>query len=135
MKFNQNPNLRVEDFQSEQSWIGRLFVQINPLIQAISQIFNNNIDFENNIPSVFKEYEISSFQEFSFLWPHSAYTPNDVRVLKAIKGAQNEATILLLAWSFDQTARTVTISRIVEVLDDSVAELSGRYKFSIRATV
>src|SRR3954453_12152845 len=101
MNLNQSPQLRVEDFPSEISWINRLFVQLNPFIQGVSNLFNANIDFSTNIKSISRDYDISSFQEFSFLWTFSDAVPIDVRVVKASKGTQKTPTILLLAWSYN----------------------------------
>lgn len=135
MKLTQVPNLRVEDFPSEQEWIGRLFIQLNPFIQSLNQIFLNNIEFSNNIKSVTREYSISSFQEFSFQWPYKDAAPVDVRVVKGFKGSTLTPTILLAAWDYSASTSQITISRMVEVNSTSVSELSGQYKFSIRATV
>lgn len=135
MKVDQLPNLRAEDFPSEQSWIPKLFVMLNPFIQAVYQAFNNNVDYSTNIKSVTKEYSITTFQEFGFLWTFTDSTPNDVRIVKASKGTQQDPCILLLAWEYDSSTKVVTITRIVEVLESSVGELSGSYKFMIRATV
>lgn len=135
-QLNQLPNLRVEDFPSEQSWINRLFVQFNPFIQSVSNLFNNNIDFLTNIKSISKEYDVTTFQEFSFLWSFTDSVPIDVRVIKALKGTGSQTpTILLIAWNYSATTKLVTISRMVEVNDTSVSELSGRYQFTVRATV
>lgn len=135
MKLNQIPNFRVEDFPSEQSWINRLFVQLNPFISSLNQVLAGGVDYTDNIKSVSQEYSISTFQEFSFLWPHKDSEPNDVRVTKATKGTQQTPTILLAAWAYDKTAKTITISRLTEVSASSVGALSGSYKFTIRATV
>lgn len=135
MKLTQIPNLRVEDFSSEQSWIGRLFVSLNPFIQSLNQIINSNIDFTSNIKSVSKEYTITRFQEFSFQWPFTDSVPNDVRVTRASKTTQKTPTILLLAWSYDTSTKIITVTRMSEVLSSSVSELSGQYNFIVRATV
>jgi len=135
-KLNQLPNLRVEDFPSEQAWINRLFIQLNPFIQGVYNLFNQNVDFSANIKSVSKDYDITSFQEFSFLWTFNDSTPTDVRVLKALKGTGTQTpTILLIAWDYDATTKLVTVSSMVEVTTAGVAALNGRYKFTIRATV
>ena len=135
MKLTLLPNLRVEDFYSENSWIGRLFLQLNPFNRLLYQILDNNIDFSTNIKSVSHEYSISTFQTFSFLWPFKDSEPNDVRITKAYKGTQQEPTILLASWSYDKTNKSVTVHRICEVASSSVSALSGQYKFTIRATV
>lgn len=135
MKLTQIPNFRVEDFISEQAWIGRLFIQLNPLIQTLNQIFDQNIDFSTNIRSVSRDYHITSFQSFSFPWGFTQAEPNDVRIIKAIKGTDSTPTILLCAWNYDNANKVITVSRMVEVNDTSVSALSGRYKFTVRATV
>lgn len=134
-QLNQNPNLRVEDFPSEQSWINKLFVQLNPFIQGVSNVFDKNIDFSTNIKSISRDYDITSFQEFGFLWTFTDSIPIDVRVVKAMKGTQQTPTILLLAWKYNPTNKQITITNVVEVNGTSVIELSGRYQFTIRATV
>jgi len=135
-QLNQLPNLRVEDFPSEQSWINRLFVQLNPFIQGVSNLFNNNVDFSTNIKSLTKSYTITSFTQFSFLWSFSDSTPNDVRVVKATKGTQQTPCILLIAWSYNSDSKSITVSKLVEVTTSGVQALDGSsYSFSIRATV
>jgi hypothetical protein len=135
MNLNQLPNFRVEDFPSEQSWIGKLFIQLNPFVQAVNQVFSQNVDFSSNIRSVSRQYSISTFQEFSFQWPYSDALPNELRVTQATKGTQKTPTILLPAWSYDSTSRLIQVSRMVEVTDSGVATLSGRFDFTIRVTV
>lgn len=135
MKLTSVPNFRVEDFPTEQSWIGRLFIQLNPLIQTLNQILDNNIDFSTNIKSVSKQYSISSWAAFSFTWPYSSVTPNDLRVTKASKGTAQTPTILLPAWSYDQSTSLITVSSMLEATSSGVASLSGTYQFTVRATV
>jgi hypothetical protein len=79
MKLNQLPNFRVEDFPSQQSWIGKFFTQINPFIQAINQVLDLNIEFGTNIKAVTKEYTITSFQSFGLQWPYKNNPPVDLR--------------------------------------------------------
>ncbi len=134
MKLNQLPNLRVEDFPTEQTWIGRLFTQLNPYIQAVSQLFDQNIDFFTNIKSISKDYTVTSFQEFSFQWPYKE-VPNDLRITKATKTTQATPTILLPSWSYDSTQQSITVTNILEITSSGVFVLSGRYQFTIRANV
>lgn len=135
MKLTQLPNLRVEDFQSEQSWIGRLFIQLNPFVQAVNQLFDQNVDYTDNIKSVTKQYTVTTFQPVSFQWPFSDTAPVDLRIVQALKGTQLTPTILLPAWSFDSTDDQVTIEQLVEVTSSGVSALSGRYQFTVRVTV
>lgn len=135
MKMNQVPNLRVEDFPSESTWIGRLFIQLNPFIQSVNQVFENDVDFSTNIKSLTRDFDITTFQEFSFTWPFTGTSPVDLRVVKALKGSAQSPTILLASWKFDSTNDLITVTRLVEVTDVGVAQLSGRYRFSIRVTV
>jgi hypothetical protein len=135
MKLTQVPNLRIEDFPGEQKWIGKLFIQLNPFIQSLNQILTSNVDYSTNIRSVTREYSISSFQVFSFLWNFPEVPPVSVQVIQATQGSARTPTILGLAWSFDNSTRLVTVSRMVEILASSVRELSGEYQFTVRATV
>lgn len=135
MKLNQIPNLRTEDFPSEQSWISKLFIQLNPFIQSVNQVFDKNVDYSFNIKSVSRDYDISSFASFSFTWPYSDAVPIALSVVKAVKGATQTPTILMAAWSYDQTQKLITVSRMVELNAASVSELSGRYQFTVRVTV
>jgi len=136
MKLNQVPNFRVEDFQSEQTWIGRLFIQLNPFVQAVNQVLNGNVDFGSNLKSVTRSYDITTFQEFSIQWPYMDNPPVDLRIVKALKGTTQTPTILLVAWEYDLANTLITVNRIVEITDTpAVASLSGRYQFTIRATV
>lgn len=135
MKLNQIPNLRVEDFASEQSWIGRLFIQLNPFIQSVNQVFDNNVDFKTNIKAVSRDYDITAFQSFNFTWPYSDVAPSDLRVTKAVKGTLQTPTILLPAWQYSTSTSLITVSSLVEVSASGVSALSGRYQFTVRATV
>lgn len=135
MKLNQAPNLRTEDFQSEQSWIGRLFIQLNPFIQAVNQVFDQNIEFGSNIKSLTREYTIRTFQPFNFQWPYSDKNPNFLQILQAFKGSQLEPTILQAAWKFDSTSRTVTVTKLLELTESGASALSGNYRFTLRVTV
>lgn len=135
MKLNQNPNLRVEDFPSEQSWIGKLFTQLNPFITAVNQVFDSNIDFVSNIKAVTKDYSITSFQSFGLQWPYKESPPNELKITKATKGSQFTPTILLPVWSYDATNAVITVSNLFEISGEGVSALSGRYSFTLRANV
>lgn len=136
MKLASVPSLRSEDFPpDEQAFTSKLFVQLNPFIQAVNQVLLQNVDFNDNIKSVSKEYDITTFQSFSFTWPFKDVSPGDVRVIKALKGTAQVPVILNCAWSYDQTTKLVTVSRMVELNDTSISTLSGRYIFTIRATI
>ncbi len=135
MKLNQIPNFRVEDFPSEQSWIGRFFIQLNPFIQSVNQIFDKNIEFDTNIKSIKKDFDLTVFSSLSFTWPYAPTEPVSLEVVKAKKGNTLTPTILLCAWSYDASNSLITVSRMVEVGDAAVSALSGRYQFTIRATV
>lgn len=135
MKLNQVPNLRVEDFSTQQSWIGKLFIQLNPLIQTLNQIFDQNIDYSTNIKSMTRDYNITAFQAFSFTWAFQGTTPIDLRIVKALKGTSQTPTILQAAWSYNATQNLITVSRMVELTASAVAQLSGQYQFTIRVTV
>lgn len=137
MRFLQTPTLRVEDYPSEQSWIGKLFVQINPVLQSLYQVLNQNIDFSVNIMSITQNYDmtVTTFQAFKFQWPFPNSKPIDLRVIKALKGTTLTPTILLPAWSYDASTTTITVTQILEVTSSGIAQMSGRYQYSVRATV
>lgn len=135
MKINQVPNFRVEDFPSEQSWIGRMFIQLNPLIQSINQILDENIDFSTNIKAVTRDYSITTFQPFNFTWGFPGFTPVDLRVIQANKGSTQTPTILQAAWSYNSTTQLISVTRMVEITESAVAQLSGSYQFKVRVTV
>src|SRR3954468_7726217 len=100
MKLEQVPNLRVEDYPSDQqSWLSKLFVQLNPFIQAVSQVFDANVDFGSNIKSVTSSQDITNFQEFSLAWPYPGVTPVSLQVTYCVKGGELTPTVLLAAWS------------------------------------
>ena len=135
MKLVQIPNFRVEDYPSETSWIARLFVNINPLIQSLNQIINGNLAFGDNIKSVSNTYNVTGFQQFSFSWPYTDVPPNEVVILKSNKGVTQTPTILLHSWSFDQTKNLITVNNMVEVVGTTLEAMSGKYQFIMRATV
>ncbi len=135
MNISQIPNLRVEDFPSEQSWISRLFVILNPFIQSVNQVVNGQIDYSTNIAAVTRSYTVNTtFAPISFQWP-SVVQPAALDVIKASKSGAQTPTILAAAWSYDIASKTVTVTRMVELLPTGVAELTGSYQFTIRVTV
>lgn len=125
----------MEDYPSESTWIGKLFVPLNPFIQSVNNITDNNIDFQTNIKSVTREYSITSFQPFSFTWPFRENQPVDLRVVKANRGSSQSPTILVAAWSYSSTNTTISVSEILELRENAVSALSGAYQFTIRVTV
>lgn len=135
MKMSQVPNLRVEDFPTEKDWIGRLFIVLNAMIQNLNQILDQNIEFESNIRSLTRTYEITTFQPFRFTWLYPQNPPVSLSVIQASSGSQQTPTILMAAWEYDATQSLVSVTRMVELGATSVSELSGRYKFTIRASV
>lgn len=135
MNLTQIPNLRVEDFPSEQSWIGKLFSQLNPFLQSLNQVLDSNIDFTTNIRAVTKDYSITQFQSFKLAWPFKSNPPVEVRVAKASQGASLLPTVLFPAWSYNAGDATITIHQIYEMSKNGFAAASGQYTFTLRATV
>lgn len=45
----------VEDFQEQQSWIGKLFSPLNQYLNEVVLAFNNNITVDDNLAQEFKE--------------------------------------------------------------------------------
>lgn len=136
MKLNQTPNFRVEDFTSQQDWIGKLFIQLNPFIQNLSQIFDQNIDYASNIKSATQTFNIKEFTStgFGMQWPY-ADAPVDVRVVSAFRGDNKTPTVLVCAWSYNASKNTITISNLIEIGSTSNTVANGTYSFTIRATV
>lgn len=136
MRLNQVPNLRVEDFSSEnRSLLVNLFIQLNPFIQAVAQVFNQNIDFATNIRSVTRTYDVDDFQAFSLSWPFGDSAPMSVQIVYAIKGARNTPTVLVAPWSYDSSTRLISIPSMQEITAAGVSSASGRYQFILRASV
>ncbi len=135
MKLNQLPNFRVEDFDSEKSWIGKFFTQLNPFVQSVNQVLDQNVDYATNIKSVTRSYTITQFLPFSFQWPFKDQAPVDLRVTQASKGTQLTPTILLAAWEYDASQLLVSVTRMSEVNAASLSGLTGRYVFTVRASV
>lgn len=137
MKPNQIPNFRVEDFPgSDQPMLNKIFVQLNPFVQDISQILTQNIEYVSNIKAVTQSYDIRAFQPFNISWPFLGVDPAAVQVVKALKGTGTlTATTLLAPWTFDSSTRLIRIAAMQEITSSGVSELSGRYQFTIRATV
>lgn len=137
MKLDNVPNFRTEDYPTQQEWISRLFVSLNPFIQSVNQVLTNRVDYTTNIKSVTKDYSLNvvSFQEFSFIWPFKDATPVDLRVVRATKGATQTPTILFAAWSYDATKYSITVSNMVELSGTTLGAMSGTYQYSIRVTV
>lgn len=135
MRLNQLPKLRAEDFPTEQqSWIGRLFTNLNPFIEAVNYVINGQIDFQDNISSVTKSYTISTFQQFNILWPFIP-PPQSLQIVKALKGSNLDGVILLPAWSYDATNKSILVSNILEVTSSGIFVLNGSYQFTVRVTV
>lgn len=136
MKLNNLPNLRVEDFPPDQGkWLQRLFIQLNPFFQSLNQVLELGVDYLSNIKSVTREYQITTFQSFSFQWTHKDSAPADLRVIQATKGSQATPVVLLAAWSYNSTNQTVTVTDLLEASSSGVSAVSGSYKFNIRVTV
>lgn len=137
MKLNQIPNFRVEDYQSEYSeMLTTLFISLNPFIQAVNSVLDQNVDYTANIKSLTKSYTITTFQAFSLTWTFTDVAPASLEVVKAAKGTSTlTPTILLAPWSYDSSTRLITISSMMEVTATGIAALSGQYTFTIRASV
>lgn len=144
MKLTNIPNYRIEDFPSQQEWIGKLFIQENPFVQSLSQVLDQNIDYSTNIKSVTRSYDITTFQVFSFTWAFPGFTPVDLRVVKALKGSTQTPTILQAAWAYNSTDQSIRVTRMIELTEYSdsngelhaaVIPLSGRFQFTLRVTV
>ena len=136
MNLVQKPILRIEDFpQAQQSWLGSLFSQLNPLFASLNQILNQNIDFATNIPSVTSSYSISGFQPFGLQWKFVGYTPSILEVGSCFNVATGMNTILLAAWSYDSKKGVINVTNMFEVLSTGNVALTGKYTFNVRVSV
>lgn len=134
MRLTLLPKLRLEDFPPDVKWLGKLFIQLNPYIEAINNVINGNLDFVDNIAAVTKSYSISTFQEFSILWPFNN-SPQSCQIVSALKGSPPAPCFLLLAWSYNATTQSVTISNMLEVTSSGNFNLNGSYQFTVRVSV
>lgn len=135
MRISELPALRVEDYLEQQSWIGRLFIQLNSFIQSVNGVVNNNIDYATNIRSVTQLFDVKGFQEFSLKWPYPSTKPIDLRIISAYKGTEMTPTLLQAAWSYDASKHSINVTRMVELNQAGINELTGPYQFTVRATI
>ncbi len=137
MKLNQSFNLRNEDYPDQSAWIGRLFVVLNTFMTSIAQIFDQNIDFTTNIKSVSKDFDTTSpTYPITFQWPFTQAPPVELRVTVATK--DNQAIVLLPAWSYNASTQAISISYLCECTSSgtiSATSTGPRYKFTIRVTI
>jgi hypothetical protein len=136
MNLVQQVILRIEDFpKDQQSWLGSLFTQLNPLFDSINKILNQNIDFSTNIPSVTQSYSIDSFQTFSMKWNFPDQRPAFLSVGSAYNVATQSPTVLMAAWSYDPSSRLITVSNMLEATVGGNVALTGKYTFNVRVSV
>lgn len=130
------PQLRTEDFQEQQEWISKLFIQLNPFFSSL-QSFSQNIDFSTNIQSTTYQTTQKEFQKFSFMWPFPFSVPVTCQVVQALRGDSQTPTNLLCQWSFDNSSDLITIFGFTEVTPDYLGGLNGfeNYIITIRATI
>jgi hypothetical protein len=135
MKLTQVPSLRLEDFPAEQSYLGKVFNILNPFIQAVGQVINNNIDFNSNIQSLTRTYSINTFQSFGIQWPFANTTPSDLRIIQATNGPQQIPTVLLAAWTYNINLSAITVTDLFEVTAGGIVPALGQYQFTLRVTI
>ena len=131
---NQQPKLRVEDFKADQIWLGKLFNNLNPFIEAVFNIINGNIDFSTNINSITNVYNINNFQVFNISWPFNN-TPQDLRIIQALKGSTQTPTLLMAAWSYDQSSKSISVTNLLEVTSSGNIPVTSLMRFTLRVTV
>lgn len=139
MNLNHMPDLRIEDFPDQSDWIGNLFLQINPFTLAVQQLFNNNIDFNTNIKSVTKSYQIefsnySTENPFLVSWPYTDVSPQTCTIVQAYKTGSSP-TAIICSWKFNASTREILIYSFTEILYTAQIISSGNYSFTIRVTV
>lgn len=135
-KLNQPTNLRNEDYPDQTAWIGRLFGVLNPFIQSVQSVFDNNIDYSTNIRSVTKDFDTSALTfPITFQWPFPQVKPQALTVLTATSGTA--AIALIPAWSYDSSSSQISVAYLTAVSASGVSAIvqGTRYKFSLRATV
>ncbi len=136
MKLAQTTNLRSEDFTSEISWIGRLFTTLNPFITSVQNVFDNNIDFTTNIRSVVRSIDTTQLSfPIKFPWTFKEADPVCLVIAQAQIGTT--PAVLVPAWSFNASDRSVSVSNIVVLTSTGVTPIvqGTQYKFTIRVTV
>lgn len=136
MGFIRNePNLRLEDYPKEVAGaMGKLFRTLTPFFTSIMASVNQDINFEDNIVSVTKDYDLTNVQlPINLLWTNKSRLPRDLRVMKAQVGSA--PTVLIPAWSFDVSTFTISITQLLEAPGMSAPVIGLRYQFSVRATV
>jgi len=135
-KIDQPINLRVEDFQEQSKWIGRLFVTLQSFFTQVQRVLDNNIDYSTNIRSVTRAYDTSGITfPIRFEWPHPQAEPASLMVIKAMSGT--DATSFIPAWSFNASNREISIESMTELNQGAAsAPTTGtRYRFTVRATI
>lgn len=135
MKLSQQPTLRAEDFPDFED-APRLFTILNPLINNIAQIFDQNIDYATNIKSITRSFSQTGVTlPLKFTWPFPKYTPGSLAVIQA--KIDLVPKILVAAWSYNASNYEISITELIQVSvpNNEAIVPTSRYDFIIRVTI
>lgn len=135
MKLAQQPTLRAEDFPDFKD-APRLFTILNPLINNIGQIFDQNIDYSTNVKSVTRSYSQTGVTlPLRFPWPFPKYTPLALSVIQA--RVNQVAQVLVAAWEYNASTSEVSVTQLIQVgvPNNQTVVSTSKYDFTIRVTI
>jgi hypothetical protein len=90
--------LKTEDFPSEQSWIGNLFLPLNDFLTSVVGIINGNVLFGDNIPTQTQTLTVKPGTQLPLVFKYTLKpNPTELRVCRATKNGSPIA--LLTSWS------------------------------------
>lgn len=135
MKLSQQPTLRAEDFPDFED-APRLFTILNPLINNIAQIFDQNIDYTTNVKAVTKTFSQTGVTlPLKFTWPFPKYTPASLAVIQA--KINLTPRILVAAWEYNASNYEISVTQLIQVSvpNNEAISANSRYDFTIRVTI
>lgn len=122
--------LRVEDFPSQQEWIGKLLLPINQFLLAATTSINGGITFGDNIPCQTQtlNFTYGGASDFpkTFLWKITS-APIELRVCSATENGVPVA--MVPAWSY--TNSQVTIAGLILLKSTGVTALKAGAVYNV----
>lgn len=110
MKIPKMPRFLVEDFPSQQAWIGELLNPLNNAFEQINQALNKSLTIADNLDAETQEITFTGSETVSFK-VSTKNRPKGVIVSNFVTVSGTAPTAAVQpVWSYNSTDRTVTIN-------------------------
>lgn len=120
-------SFRLEDFPDQRDWIGKLFLQLNSVLQEVTGALNGKVSYGDNVTAFTKAISGETLSLPQVFKLETAFTPTEMAVVQATKNG----VPITMAGAWSVSGDTITVNELFQISAAGNVPLASGNKFSI----